>query len=649
MWELIKYVIGIALTIMIISFLLKTVVVFVPLVEPAYALEAPAASPAVTESLFGDRTPIDAAEEARLNAMAGEVEENAVLEDVPADAAAPLSSGTSAVSATTSPATDVLPQIAEETLSRPVKTAEEVARTGILTTQNGGMSADLWSGMDMDRASNMLGRVRKTGLKSLAARRLLQRALMTEATPPAGAGQNKWLAERVATLHALGYAEAGYEMLRGFREDELMGFGLGRVWVESQLMAGNAQRACTYVRQFILNSDDVFWRLALMTCQAVEGDKEALRLSMDVATTAERGADPLLFQLLEMVRNGGDAPRFAPEDRLGPLHAAIYKAYPQAMTPDVISRLPDLILRQLMGNEQTSVSMRLQSAEKVVNDNGSGQDVERLIGLYDSVQFNARLLESPLKFVQDQPDGSIARALLWQAAGAAKLPSGKALVLKVLWESAERDGLSDLPGSLSPYRRGIEPEANLAWFSPYVVRTSLRSGNLPVAKAWWQTLSSNRSLSRDLAMERTDLAIAFAVLDNQMAAETLNQWWSAQSLDNAQSRQRTVRILALLEAMDMPVPADNWRQLHNRFNDAYVDLGKGPGPIWLRLVGSSIEAGHVGESVFMLIEPMMYTQPSMLSPQGVANIVAGLRYVNLKDDATGIALESLLHSDKPAY
>jgi len=101
--------------------------------------------------------------------------------------------------------------------------------------------------------------------------------------------------------------------------------------------------------------------------------------------------------------------------------------------------------------------------------------------------------------------------------------------------------------------------------------------------------------------------------------------------------------------MDMPIPADHWRQLHNTFNDAYSELGKGPGPIWLRLVGSSIEAGHVGESVFMLIEPMMYTKPASISPQGVANIVAGLRYIGLKDDATGIALESLLHHDKAAY
>lgn len=647
MWDLIKYVFGIALTIMIISYLLRVFVLAVPVMSVISVAHAQDMMPkVVSESLFADETPIGEADEARLNALAGQVEDEATLPDVVEDAPQQPTTLSTATSAT--PA-QMMPTIDAQPLSRPVKTTEDVARSGLLTADNGGMSDELWSGMSMTRASKMLSRLRKDGLHSLAARRLLQRSLMTEATPPAGEGHNKWLAERVATLHALGYAEAGFEMLRGFREEELLGFGLGRVWVESQLMAGETERACRYVRQYILNTDDVFWRLALMTCQAVQKDSDGLRLSMEVATVPIRGADPLLIQLLEMVSNGGESPRLAPQDLLGPLHAVIYKTYTQAMTPDVISRLPDLVLRQLMGDDALALSLRLQAAEKVVNDNGSAKDVDRLIALYDSVQFNARSLESPLKFIQEQPDGSIARALLWQAAGAASLPSGKALVLKVLWERSERDGLSDLPGSLSPYRRGIDPEANLAWFSPYVVRTALRSGNLPVAKAWWQVLSSNRSLSRDLAMERTDLAVAFAVLDNQLASETLSQWWSAQSLDSQKGRQRTVRILALLEAMDMPIPADHWRQLHNTFNDAYSDLGKGPGPIWLRLVGSSIEAGHVGESVFMLIEPMMYTKPASISPQGVANIVAGLRYIGLKDDATGIALESLLHHDKAAY
>lgn len=638
MWEVIKFIIGISIAIMIFSFLLRGVVVYVPVVSVAHAQTAPA------QSLFDDHSPMTASEEARLNAMAGEVEDTAVLEDVPGDEPTAPAAATS-----TAEPVSLMPAIAAEALNQPVKKPEDVARLGLLTAATNGMGSTIWAGTDMPRASSMLGRVRQEGLKSLAARRLLQRALMTEATPPAGEGQNRWLAERIATLHALGYAEAGFEMLRGFREQELVTFNLGRVWVESQLMAGHTQRACAYVRQYIMNTDEVFWRLALMTCQAVEGDTEALRLSMDVATAAERGADPLLFQLLQMVRGQGNPPRFAPEDRLGPLHAVIYKTYAQAMTPDVIARMPDLILRQIMNNGQLPLSTRLQAGEKVVNDNGAAKDVDRLIALYESVQFNRQVLDSPLKFIGDQPDASIGRALLWQATGVANLASGKALVLKSLWESAERDGLNDLPGSLSPYRRGIEPEANLAWFSPYVVRTSLRSGNLPVAKAWWQVLSSNRSLSRDLALERTDLAVAFAVLDNKLASDTLSQWWSSQALDSAQSRQRTVRILALLEAMDMPVPADHWRQLHTRFNDAHTDLGKGPGPIWLRLVGSSIESGHVGESVFILIEPLMYAAPANLSPQGVANIVAGLRYVGLRDDATGIALESLLHSNRSAF
>ena len=89
--------------------------------------------------------------------------------------------------------------------------------------------------------------------------------------------------------------------------------------------------------------------------------------------------------------------------------------------------------------------------------------------------------------------------------------------------------------------------------------------------------------------------------------------------------------------------------LHQKFDDAYTDRGHGPGPIWLRLVGSSIENGYTGEAILMLTEPLMYASAGQISPQGTANIVAGLRYIGLQEDATSLALEAVLQADKSMY
>ena len=629
MWAFIRWIIGACIALMIISYLLRGVMLPVVLVPDAVAADAP----------------IESSDE-----IARALEDIAGPEDVTnAPASSPMAAAVPAAAedSTTSAAA---PAVESETLAPEPIDAAALASRGVLTAQNGGFDTAVWAGVPRAQAELMLGRLRNTGLKSPSGRRMLQRLLLTTATPPAGQSSANWLATRVRTLQALGLADAARALLEGVTEKDLLDDDLAQAWVGSKLLEGQRERACAFVQQYILNTDAPFWRHAMLACQALDKDNvDKFKLALDLVSGAERRADPLLFGLFDAIKTGGNGPMLAPGDRFSALDAALYAAYPQLLNPEVITRLPDLTLRQIMENAELPLSTRLQAAEKLVNDYGSARDVAVLAQLYETAKFSTATLEAPLKFVQEQADGSLARALLWQAAGAAKLASGKALVLKMLWQRAEKDNLPDLPGSLTPSLRDIEPETNLAWFSPYVIKTALRSGNLPVAQAWWRVLSSNRSLSRDLTVERTDLAVAFAMLNGALPGSVLDHWWSTQTLNSTQSQLKALRTLALLDALDLPVPADMWISLHQEFDDAYIERGRGPGPMWLRLVGSSIEKGNTGEAVLLLLEPEMYAHPVAMAPQGVANIVAGLRFLGLKDDATSLALEAMLQTEQAGY
>lgn len=632
MWDLIKAILGIAITIMVISAILRVAVLPVVTIPAAQAQE---------QQMRDDieRMSDQDLAEYPLFQDSGDMSNEEIEKAVKSAAEAEL------------PAVDATPQAAPEPVATSRLSRDDVDSLGLLTPENGGMRADLWKGVSRDQVETVLKRVHQTGLRSAAARRLLQRALLTKATPPTGAGDGSWLASRVRALHGVGFAEAAGVLMQQLSEADLYESPLAQAWVENQLLHGDQARACRFVSQYVLNTDIAFWRQALLACAALEGDTAKLKATQELATSADRRADPLLYSLVDgVLANNFKTPRLSPDSRLNALHVALIERFRGFINPDVITRMPDVTLRKLiMQPENVSLSLRLQAAEKLVNDHGAANDIDALVKLYESIDFEPGVLESPLKFVQQQQDGSLARALLWQAVGAAKLASGKALVMKVLWERAQADGLTDLPGSLTPQLRDILPEANLAWFSPYVVKNALHSGNLPVAQKWWEILAGNRSLSRDLTVARTDLAVAFGILNGRISPDLLDQWWTTQTLNSQNARVKAMRTLSMLEALDLPVERRMWLAMHKEINDTQGDRGNGPGPIWLRLVGSSIEAGNIGEALLLLIEPTLYVHPVSMSPQGVANIVAGLRYIGLKEDATSLALEAVLEQEKAAY
>jgi len=554
--------------------------------------------------------------------------------------------------------TDDLERLLEE--SRAEITAEEsqklqtkerapldVARFGILIPGNGGFAENLWEGVSRKRADQLLTAASTNGVKSLAARRLLRRALLTSALPPEGEGSENWLVARVNALHNLGLADAANILIggSGVKGAGIVNFdGMPRAWAENGLMTGNFAEVCQFTKQHVLNTEGAFWRQAMLVCQLLQRDTAGLELSLSMANEADKSKASFLYGLIEAAQNNFEPPVRPDDVALTSLHQVIYGYFPEFITPEVIEILPDTLLRRVMRDENVSHILRIAAAEQLVNHFALPDDVLLLVQLYDAVSFEDKMVRSPgvVNHALQQPSGEFGRALLWQATKVSGLPSTRALALRALWKRAQADNLGNLPASLTPALRGIKPEPNLAWFSPYVIHAALKTGNLKVAHAWWKVLKSNRSLSRDLSAKRSDLAVAFSFLDQELDEKIIATWVADKDLQQSEVRLEVERVLALMEASDIKVPTDVWVALHEQFNDAFSMQGNGPGPMWLRLVGTSLEKQQTGEAILLLVEPLLYTEAGNMSPQGVANIVTGLRFLNLEEDATLLALEAIL-------
>lgn len=507
--------------------------------------------------------------------------------------------------------------------------------------------AQLWQGTDRTRVDALLQRITEKGLQSPAARQLVVRLMVAEALPPlmsprVPANQTPdFLAVRLQTLLALGHADEAVQLAKPVSPVQAVAEPLlGEMWVQTLLLTGDSATACPLVRQQVLNVDGVFWKRALITCQVLEKDAQGLALSLQLPAKTEQAENTLFYALAESIHTQGESPRLMPEARINPLEAVLYAADPRLITPDVVGRLPNSILSRVASSNVLGLSLRLQAAERLAADYPSAAHTASLATLYGTATFALELFKNAVANAKKEPDGSLARALLWQAALKAGGSTDRLQALTALWERAEADVLAPLGGLLTPDLREIQPQASLVWAAPRIIRNSLKADNLSVARAWWGVLKDAKSISAELQTERNRLGVLFAMVDNAVLPQTFTAW--VDTLITAPEKTSARRTLAVLEASDLTIPSDIWLTLHNETGDAYTDQGKGPGPVWLRVLGSALDNQQVGNAALTALEPLLFAKPSDQAPIGLANIVSGLRYVGLSDTARQLAFEAIL-------
>tara|TARA_R110000868_G_scaffold189695_1_gene432901 strand:+ start:85932 stop:88094 length:2163 start_codon:yes stop_codon:yes gene_type:complete len=525
---------------------------------------------------------------------------------------------------------------------------EDVSSYGIFTQETGGYHSNIWSRINRADVDKFFVKVQDGNLQSTVLREELVKLLLTKAAEPEGESEVNWLAARAKVLQSLGEVSRAGILLSsaGINQENVNRYkNMGQVWVESNLMRGNGKETCPFVRQNILNTDNPFWHRSLMVCQLLSRDLKGLALSTNMLTEKTRRADPLLFALLDTIQGHAEAPMLQPNQKLSPLHSVVYAESPVLLTPNVIPLLSDAVLRRVAKNVTLPLSIRLQAAEYLVNNFNELNDLALLGLLYDKVEFDKSIVESPGvdRYAEEEVDGSLARALLWQGSIVSGLPSTRALTLKALWERAERDGLFHLASKLTPKIRNISADSNLAWLSPEVINRSLKFGDIKTAEKWWETLKENRSLSRELIAKREALKIAFAFIDEELETETFDKWIASKSLYDESDRTEIQRTLTFLEASEIAFPATIWQKLHESMDDGFVDQTKDVSPLWLRLLGSSLEAQNTAGSIMLLSEPLLITDMIGLSEQTAGNIVTGFRFLGMNDIAKKLVLEAVIN------
>ncbi len=503
----------------------------------------------------------------------------------------------------------------------------------VTKTTDTGLPVNLWQGSSSDTVLALLSKVEPTPYSAPMVVDIMERLMLSDVQPPEGMTEKRWQVVRANALVQQGLTGAATTLVeRMASEDNIpVDAGIPELWVQTRLLKGDTS-VCMYVQEMIPNVDTMFWKHALWTCQAMKGDMSGLKLSLDIAGRAKDSSDIMILLKNYLAAEEGETfTQLDSGQHWGALSQALLTSYPERLSENHMNQLSDVSLRTIATNTRAPMEKRLYSVERLVNSYGKTVDGLLLLQLYEAQEFDKELLKNALQRIGDDVTGSRSRALLWQAAERKRLSSERALILKKLWGEAEKDGFDKLSVVLSPDKRRIQPDVKLAWFAPHVIQSSLNSGNIALARQWMTVLKGNETLSKVIKKQRADVNVLFEVMDGRLSAQSATEWTVSQP---ALRNNEVVRLLTLLEALGVPVDESVWLRFDGTLSSEMHT--EETGALWLRLLGSSLSSGRVGESVLRSLVPLSKRSPELLGTNTLANVTSAFRLMGMQKEARAL-------------
>jgi hypothetical protein len=343
---------------------------------------------------------------------------------------------------------------------------------GVIDNAAAGLPADMWRGTDRATAVSLI-RALPAAPHSRTLRDLQFRLLANMAAPPVGnATGNDFFAARVGRLAAMGESESVGTMLRslGPQTDE----SARRIDAESQLLAGDTSNACADAANFSRSSADPFWRKLQIICLIAAGNNSQAMLDTDLLH--EKGlSDPGFFALVDYAlgTRTGKLPANIANDAL---NSALLNAIKRPVAADSLVKAPPPVLRQMAGNTNLPIAVRLEAAER--GEQLGVIDPEHLLKLYQAAADAPGL-----------PPAMKQRALNARNVAQAQELQQKVAAIAAAFRAAETAGLfTTMSRVLGPQMVRFYPEQKTAPVGAEAARAALALNDQPRAVEWFYTI-----------------------------------------------------------------------------------------------------------------------------------------------------------------
>lgn len=529
-----------------------------------------------------------------------------------------------------------VPALTEANLPGAPSGEAALAAYGIFTGTEG-LGNNLWKDSSRTVTDPVLAALPAAG--SPAQKTMLERLLLTRADAPAQSDKMprpSWLAMRATALEKTGAGTAAFQLWRVAKDKAApTDAATLRGWAQSMVLAGQHGAVCPLagpqatqaVAENPASADARFWRSMVVVCQALNQQREALALSVEMLAKENAAATPHLLDSLNAVAGKTRTVTLPQNEPISPLAAAVMAAYPAIIPPGAAARLPDVIARRLLQTPGLPVGLQTGSAEVLVNAGGPADDASKLADLYATYAFSQDQLANPIGSVQQITDASMARALLYQVAtNGAALPELRRAAWLAYVGHANAAGLPRLQTMVQNKDVPLNSEGAAAIWQQQM-RFALLEGQNTVP-----LLATRNGISGTIAASATLAVAANAVAGTPVSAELWAAW-----LAETEAGAQSLRTALVLEALGQPLPADVLDNLAKR-TPAETDAGS------LLAARKLDDAPNTSRGMVVLnVLTALRGKPAWAaSPLVAAAGVQALTRQNLPREARALALEAML-------
>jgi len=508
---------------------------------------------------------------------------------------------------------------------------------GLLEPSMGGLGIEMWEGMSRAQLLRLLpqlpGLYDSPALRDLARRLLLSTAIV----PPRAESETggSVMAARIERLEAMGLSGAVVDML-GLVPQETRDPLLLRILIDSRLLAGDDDAACTASAAAGEVLTGTYWEQLMVFCQARAGDSAAANFGLNLLAEGGNVEDPAFFKMVGALLTGGKAQvKSLPAPT--PLHLALARATRTTLPPDVLETESLAVLRALIDDPMVPDTVQLEAAE--IAALAGAIAAARLADHYAAIEFSDKEIAKALSIVEADHSPRN-RALLYQATMRQELPVGKAAAMQTAWRLAAVDDIYGLSVSVYlPMLESLQPAAALTWFAADAARALYASNRLEKAGQWAAT--AGRVAEEPEYKERAALLWPLeALAEGSARGPGQSDWLSAlRARAGADAGLQAGLAYLLFEAMGEQVREEDWQALLDSVSRAPALAAD---PAYLRQFRRAAIAGHRGETVLLALLILGQGGVADAGPELISEIIVGLRMVKLEGEARRLALEAAL-------
>ncbi len=498
---------------------------------------------------------------------------------------------------------------------------------GVLDSQSGGFSRDLWQGSDRALIETLLPRL-PAAQGSPAMTELERRLLLSRADPPQGNSRQKSIAaarlDRALALGQLATIEPLAQQLQGEGgQPDVLG-----PRVDALLYQSKDQDACSLAENARGRATDSAWTKRLALCDALGGKAAQARLSVDVL--ADSGdSDPAFGVLMGHLVDKAKAASVNP-DNPSPVHFALLRKTGGSLAEAALEHASPAFLVAWANYEKAPIAQRVAAGERATAS--GAMPAAALVKLYEALPLKPGRLTT--KFGAKTPVAGIEGAAYAVRRAAATTDGNERARLIIAAFKAARD-------------RGVLP-ALAAVFKADVAGLAIGDTTLDQAAALGtvEALSGGKSARRwlDLARSKGESEPAVA-LQSLLSARGVTEadWTSDQMVARLRGAKGADQARAVYEwSVLRPLGLQQNAAVYFALADGPLTAaGAVPPTNVLEGLQDASEHGRVGETAMFALLALGAAGPRGAHPFTAAAIVHALAKVGLTADARAIATEAL--------